>query len=202
MDLIKIYCYTGIPVLTYNMLFYSLTSISQSITSSQNVVKFISEHKICDSEIYKSDLEIHDLPNKLKIVESLIFDVIKRHCKTENEYTETRTNLLNPIVRSDCQDETGNFQLIELNYNHKILDRIDEPVRYALMSTAETICSIHELISNIQDKILKHNDSYLNKFVALCLKKELKEFNKQNLLLDKRLQLLLELLKIYNQKNI
>jgi len=70
------------------------------------------------------------------------------------------------------------------------------------MSTAETIYSINELISKIQEKIMKHNDSYLNKIVALCLKKELKEFNKLNLLLDKRLQLLFELLKIYNQINI
>ena len=104
---------------------------------------------------------------------------------------------MNPVIKSDCQDDTGNFQMIELSNNNKILERINEPVKYALLSTAETIYSINEVIYKIEEKILKHNDSYLNKFVTLCLKTELKEFNKHNLLLDKRLQLLLELLKIY-----
>ena len=202
MDIIKMYYYTGIPVLTCNMLFYSITSLSQSITSSQNVVKFITEQKECDSSIYKNELEISDLPNKLKIVEALIFDIIKKYCKTDEEFYEIKTNIDSPLIKSDNQDETGNFQMIEYKRNFSVLERVAEPIRYALLSTAETVKSINDVITRIQEKIQKYNQSYLNKIVALCLKKELKDFNRYSLLLDKRVFLLLELLKVYSKNNI
>ena len=72
MDLLSMYYYAGIPVITCNMLFYSMSAISSSITSSQNVVKFISEHKDNDVTIFKNELELMDLTMKLKIVETLI----------------------------------------------------------------------------------------------------------------------------------
>ena len=78
MDILKIYYYTSIPLLTCNILFYSITSLSNSITSSQNVFKFIVDHKDCDSIIFKNITTDLDLENKLKIVESLIYDIIKK----------------------------------------------------------------------------------------------------------------------------
>jgi len=199
MDLIRIYCYAGLPILTCNMLFYSITALSTSITSSQNVVKFISEHKDCDSVIFKNELETLDMENKLKIIESLIYDIIKRYCKSKNEFEEFKNNINTPVI-CNKQDDSSQFEMIELTNKISVLERIDEPVRYAILLTSEIVQSINELIIQMHEKILKHKQSYLNKIVSLCLKIELNEFKKKVKLLDIRFTLLLELLKIYLPK--
>jgi hypothetical protein len=199
MDLITLYCYAGVPLLTCNMLFYSITALSTSITSSQNVVKFISEHKDCDSVIFKNELETLDMENKLKIIESLIYDIIKRYCKSKNEFEEFKNNINTPVI-CNKQDDSSQFEMIELTNKISVLERIDEPVRYAILSTSEIVQSINELIIQMHEKILKHKQSYLNKIVSLCLKIELNEFKKKVKLLDIRFPLLLELLKIYLPK--
>lgn len=201
MDLLKIYYYTGIPIITCNILFYSITSLSNSITSSQKIFQFISEHKDCDSVVFKNEIEILDLQNKLKIIESLIFDIIKKHCKTDEEFEQIRTNIKVPVVLYDEYDEYSDdsnyFTMVELNNKFSAFDRIDEPVKYALLSTSETIQKINEILVKIYEKISKHSKSYFNKLVTLCLHSELNELKKQIDILDKRLYLLLEILKIY-----
>lgn len=200
MDLIRIYCYAGVPILTCNMLFYSITALSTSITSSQNVVKFISEHKDCDSVIFKNELDSLDMENKLKIIESLIYDIIKKYCKSKDEFEEFKNNVNTPVM-CNKQDDTSQFEMIELRNKISVLERIDEPVRYAILSTSETVQNINELIIKIHEKILKYKQSYLNKILSLCLTIELNEFKKKVKLLDIRFTLLLELLKIYLPKH-
>lgn len=197
MDLLTIYYYTSVPILTCNMLFYSITALSASITSSQNVVRFISEHKDCDSVIFKNELEILDLENKLKIIESLIFDILQRYCNSKDEFEEIKHNIHTPIIICDKQDDTNQFEMIELTNKITILDRIDEPIRYAILSTSETVQNINEIIFRIHEKILKYKQSYLNKIVTLCLQIELHEFKKKVTILDLRLKLLLNLSQIY-----
>jgi hypothetical protein len=198
MDLLTIYYYAGIPALTCTLLSNSLTALSSSISSSQNIVRFISEHKNCDSIVFKSELETLDLDNKLKIIESLVFNVIKKYCNSNEEFEEIRHNINNhDILTWDKQDESKQFEMIEIKHTSKMFERIDEPVRYALLSTSETVQNINEIIVKIHEKILKHQKSYLNKIVTLCLKVELHDFKKKIQLLDSRVQLLLDLLKIY-----
>ena len=179
MDILKIYYYTSIPILTCNLLFYSITALSTSITSSQNVVKFISEHKDCDSIVFKHELESIDLENKLRIIESLIFDIIKKYCKTKEEFDEIKNNIKSPNITCNYQDETNQFEIIELKNKISVLERIDEPIRYALLSTSDIIQIINNIIIKIYEKIKNHNVSYLNKFVNLSLQNELFEFKKK-----------------------
>ena len=54
MDFLQIYYYTSLPILTCNLLFYSVANLSTSITSSQNVIRFVSEHSYCDSIIFQN----------------------------------------------------------------------------------------------------------------------------------------------------
>ena len=86
-------------------------------------------------------------------------------------------------------------------YKTGIAGYIVKPLKYddyvkKIQKTLE-YWSVNELIIKIHEKILRHDKSYLNKFVALYLQVELQELKKQITLLDKRLQLLLEILKIY-----
>ena len=199
MDLLRLYCYTGIPILTCNILFYSITALSTSITSSQKVIEFISEHKDCDSILFKNEMEILDIQNKLEIIEALIFDIIKRHWKTDEEFENIKTNIKTPSIICDeiNEDNSSNFMMIELNTNNSAFERMDNPVKYSLLSTSETIQKINDILIKIYEKIRKHSNSYFNKLVTLCLHKELNELKKQINILDKRLYLLFEILKIY-----
>jgi hypothetical protein len=194
MDMLKIYYYTSIPLVTCNMLFYSISTLSTSITSSQNVVKFISQHKDCDSVLFQNEMEINDITNKLKIVESLVFDILRKYCDNKEEFEQFKGDLIAPALLNEEQDYT----MIELKMvNKNILERIDEPIRYALLSTAEIMQQLHNTLINCNNKINHYKQSYVKNIMSLSLQKELNDFKKQSDLLDKRLNLLLELLKIY-----
>jgi hypothetical protein len=198
MDILKIYYYTGIPLVTCNMLFYSISALSTSITSSQNVVKFISENKDCDSILFQNEIETNDITNKLKIVESLVFDILKKYSNNKKEFEEFKSNLITPAIFNEDQDETKEFTIIELKlYNKNILERIDEPIRYALLSTTEITQQLNNTLINCNNKINNYKQSYVKNIISLNLQKELNDFKKQINILDKRFNLLLELLKIY-----
>jgi len=65
-----------------------MSTLSASITNSQNVVKFIYEHKDCDSIIFTKELNNLDLINKLKLIEMIFIDIIKKHSNNEEEYIQ------------------------------------------------------------------------------------------------------------------
>lgn len=197
MDIIRLYYYTSVPLLTCNMLFYSITSLSASISSSQNVVKFIAEHKDCDSVIFKNEIVDTDLENKLRIVESLIYDIIKKYSKNADEFERTKKDIQQPLITDTNLIENNEFALVEMNSPTTVLERIDEPIKLALISTSETVQSINTLLMEMRDKINNHNKSYIKTILALSLQTELKNLNRQVKILDSRLHLLLELLKVY-----
>jgi hypothetical protein len=197
MDIIRLYYYTSVPLLTCNMLFYSITSISASISSSQNVIKFISENKDCDSIIFKNEIADIDLENKLRIIESLIYDIIKKFCNNNEEFERTKKDIQQPQIIDSITLENNEFALVEIKPPTTVLERIDEPIKLALISTSETMQNINTLITEMRDKINNHNKSYMKNFLALSLQIELKNLHKQVKILDSRLHLLLELLKIY-----
>ena len=203
MDLFQLYYLAGVPLLTYNMLFYSITSLSTSITSSQNVFKFIYEHKESDYTVYINEIETMDLHNKLRIIYSLILNILEKYCNDHNEFELLLDEIKNPtILTNEMEDyddlnKTQGFSMVEIKSKSKILDLIDKPILYAVMSTFETVEHIYKTLYKIQEKIIQHKKSYLKIFVSICLKNELLALKKYSILLDNRLQLLLELLKIF-----
>jgi len=169
-------------------------TLSNSITSSQNVLRFISDNKDCDSVIFNNELTVLDIENKLRIINSLIFDVIKRYCVSQEEYSQIQKDIKNPVFETG--NETCDFELIDFNTHQTIIERINEPVRYALLSTSEIVQKIYNTIHTTNMKIIKHKQNYVKLF-RLCLKNEIVHLTKQSMLLDSRLSMLFELLKIY-----
>ena len=133
MDIIRLYYYTSVPLLTCNMLFYSITSISASISSSQNVIKFISENKDCDSIIFKNEIADIDLENKLRIIESLIYDIIKKFCNNNEEFERAKKDIQQPQIIDSISLENNEFALVEIKSPTTVLERIDEPIKIALI---------------------------------------------------------------------
>ena len=196
-----LYYYAGIPIAS-NLLFYSITSLSTSISSSQNVVKFITEHKDCDSVIFKNEIYEIDLENKLIIVESLVYDIIRKFSVDKEEFEKTKQEIKNPIITDSEKIENPEkngfeFAVIEVRNKSSVLDRIDEPIKLSLISTAETVQQIEGILVDIRSKIKKHMNSYIKNFVSLSLKQELTKLHKHIKILDSRIHMLFELLKIY-----
>lgn len=206
MDLIKFYMYTGVPLITCNMLFYSVSALSTSITSSQNVVKFIAEHKKTDIMQFKDELDNQDLTNKLNITRALIFDILKRYCNTKDEYEKVVTSITSKDEYIDCKqvdtlNKDNEFMMIELTNNISIFNRIDEPIKLALLSTCETVQELNSIIETVRDKIISHEQSYLNKIVSLSLQNELTNVKKLSNILTIRMNILFDILKIYYSNN-
>ena len=188
---------TCIPILTCNIIFYSLMTLSNSISSSQKVLRFISDNKDCDSVVFNNEIIVLDIENKLRIINCLIFDVIKKYCISDEEYDQFQEDIKNPMVENGFLDETSDFEFIDFKTHQTIIERINEPLWYALLSTSETVQKIYNIIHIANVKIIKHKQNYVKKIFRLCLKNEIAGLNKHSAVLELRLSMLFELLKIY-----
>ena len=197
MNMFQLYYYASIPLAT-NLLFYSVTSLSTSISSSQNVVKFITEHKDCDSVVFKNEVSDMDLENKLQILETLVYDIIRKYSLNKEEFERSKKEIQHPESYINAySDKEHTFEIIELKNQSTVLERIDEPLKIALISSAETLQKINGILVEIRKRIELHNKSYIKSFISLSLKSELSQLHKQIKILDTRTHMLFELLKIY-----
>jgi hypothetical protein len=187
MNINNLYYFTNLPILTCNILFFCITSLSTYITSSKNIFTFIYEHKDSDLVIYKNEIEKLDLENKLKIVHSLISNILVKY-----------NILLNEILSSShfISEEEG-FSMIEMKSEKSNLNKIEEPLLLSLMSTFEIIEKIYIIMNQIKEKIMYYQKSYIKNIITLCLKNEIITLKKYSDIFDIRLLMLFELIKIY-----
>jgi hypothetical protein len=190
------YYYAGTPILMCNLLFYSITTLSNSISSSQNVFKFISEHVESDYIIFKETVEQLDLENKLKILNEFIFEVLKKYCKTQEKYE----NLKKQIFDEFTLDKNEDFIIINSqNINLCELNDIPQSLQMSLISLCESIYNILNLIKIIHEKIIKYKNSYIKSLVALKLKSEMHKLNNLCKILDIRSKLFFDLVDFYKK---
>ena len=200
MDLFAIYYYAGTPLLMCNLLFYSITTLSNSISSSQNVFKFISETAEPDYLIFKETIDHLDLMNKIDILKLFINDVIKLFCKTEEKEKE-KENLQILFNEELIYEHLEHDDFVTINKNTNILTEMPESLKMALISLCETIYNISNLISKIQQKISSHKQSYIKSIVNLKLKNEIHGLNNLCKILDVRSKLFFDLTNIHLVKN-
>lgn len=194
MEFFKLY-YITIPLLSYNLC-YTMTTLSNSITSSKNIVNFFIETKETDIVLFKNHLEEIDLKTKIKIIESLIYDIIKKY-GNEKPKVELRN-----LISADCElDDDNNFYLVEIKSNNEYFKNIDEPVLYSLMSTCEVIYHLNDNLNKINEKIMTYEKSYFKNIVVLKLQPELSNIIRYSKILDLRLNLLFDILKVYSPIN-
>lgn len=182
-----------IPFLTYNAIFYSVTSLSTSITSTQNIFNFIIQHKDSDYEIYQHQLETTDLHNKLNIVSSIIKDILKKYITNSNEIEE----ILHPDYEIEQKDE---FSMVNLIKKTSIDLQVPEPVKLALLSCLEVIIKINNLLEKIQIKIINHQKIFLKNFIKINIMLEINKIISFTHIFNSRLQILFEVLKIYKNE--
>jgi hypothetical protein len=200
-----------VPFMAYNAIFYSITSLSTSITSTQNIFKFIVEHKDSDYVIWQHQLESTDLHNKLQITSSLIKDIIRNHCHknnvSQNEVESIINELTNPKYKMEDEDneeeknlsdkDNTEFTMIELVRKTSIEITVPEPVKISLLSTLETINKINNILEKIHLKINQHQKSYFKSIVKINIYDEINKIISLTKIFNERLNMLFNLLKIY-----
>lgn len=196
MELLNLY-YITVPLLSYNLC-YTMTTVSNSITSSKNIMNFFIETKETDLNIFRHHLEEVDLKTKLKIIESLICDIVN---KNNNNIEERKIDLKN-LITTECElDNDSNFYLVEVKNNNDYFKNIAEPVLYSLISTCEVIYHINNNLQKINERIMNYEKSYVKNIMVLKLQPELGHIIRYSKILDIRLNLLFDILKVYSSVN-
>jgi hypothetical protein len=194
MEFYKLY-YITIPLLSYTM-----TILSSSMTTSKNILSFLIETKETDIVLFKNHLEKVDLKTKIMIMESLIYDIIRKNSDDKNILEKLKLEIANLFI-TDYELDNDNFYLIDIKNNNEYLKNIAEPVLYSLISTCEVIYHINDNLYKINEKIITHKKSYLKNIIVLKLQPELSNIIRYSQMLDLRLNLLFDILKIYSPIN-
>ena len=179
-----------IPIFTYNAILYSLTTISASITSTQNIFKFITEHKESDYIIWQRQLETTDLYNKLNITSALIKEIIRKNIQDDAD--KVIQELSNPLIEITEQND---YSLVELQKS--IFDfKIPEYIKLSLLSLIEVINKLNHILEKIHDKIIKHQKFFLKQLFTINIHDDVQHVISLTKLFNNRLNLLFELLKV------
>ena len=200
------------PIMACNALFYSITSISTSITSTQNIFKFIVEHKDSDYVIWQHQLETTDLYNKLEITSALLKDIIKKHSyiKDKNENKTITTcemdnlidEIINPKFDIEKNSENAEYSVIEMVRKTSIEINVPEPIKISLLSLLDVINKINNVLEKIYRKIAEHQKIYFKNMFKIDIHNEINKILFLTNLFNSRLTILFELLKIYKDKII
>jgi len=200
MEILNLYLHTGIPLLTINLLFYSITTLSTSITSSQNVFKFVYETTDSEYSIYKKQIESTDLELKLKIVKGLVWDVLRAYSQNSNEFTLLVEEITNPNIITNTTINLD-YELVDIKTSKtSVFTKIPEPVKISLNAIAILVQKINVLLIQISNKIKAHEALYFKSMRTFCLKNEIAELKVETELLNSRLDLLFKLVQVYGIK--
>ena len=185
---------TLIPIITYEIVQTCITSLSSTIISSYNLYNFIIHNTSTDYQIYQKQITSTDLSNKLIIISSLIKDIIKKYYSNDNI-----DNIINSYKDSIQIDFLQNeeFNIITHIKNNNIIAELPEPLKLALSSTLEIIDNINITLEQIHNKMKMYTDSYSKYVLKLNIKNEVDKLIILDNIFEKRISLLLELVKIY-----
>lgn len=168
-----------------NALLYSIVSFSTYISSTQNIFRFIVDHKDSDYAVFQHQLESTDLTNKLQITNALIKDIIQKYEKVSFDND-------NPLLVTD-KGEDGTMIDIE----QWQLSKVPTPIQISMMSTIEVTNKIHTLLETIQHKIKVHQASYIRSIIKINIGLDIHKLIALTNIFNQRLKLLIHLLAIY-----
>ncbi len=162
---------------------YSIVSFSTYISSTQNIFRFIVDHKDSDYAVFQHQIESTDLTNKLQITNALIKDIIQKYEKVSID---------NPLI---ITDKGGDGTMIDIE--HLKLDKIPVPIQISIMSTIEVTNKIHTLLETIQHKVKTHQSSYIRSIIKINIGLDIGKLIALTNIFNQRLDLLMRLLDIY-----
>ena len=191
-----------IPIITCNAIFYSLTAISTSITSTQNIFKFIIDNKESDYIKWQRQLEATDLYNKLHITYALIKEIIKNNSSIEDvdKVMQELTNSKFKII--DYNDYLLiEFQKTVVDINIPAFAGMPEYIKLSLFSLLDVINKLNNILEKIHYKIIKHQKILFKNFFTININDDIQYVISLTNLFNNRLNLLFDLLKVAKTLN-
>lgn len=186
-------------IVTNEIIFKCVTSLSSTILSSYNFYNFIVTNASNDYLDYQKEITSTDLANKLLIASSLIKDIIKKHhfdSVDKNIPIEKIIEAYKEQLKIEILEEEG-FDIISHIQNNSIIADVPEPVKISLNSTLEIIDKINIILEQIHTKIKSYSNSYTKYVTKLNIKQEVEKLISLDLVFEKRLRLLFEIVLIY-----
>jgi len=168
-----------------NALLYSIVSFSTYISSTQNIFRFIVDHKDSDYAVFQHQLESTDLTNKLQITNALIKDIIQRYEKVSFAND-------NPLIITEKGDDGTMIDIEQWQ-----LSKVPSPIQISMISTIEVTNKIHTLLETIQHKIKVHQSSYIRSIIKINIGLDINKLIALTNIFNQRLKLLMHLLAIY-----
>lgn len=188
-------------LITQDIIIKCVSSLTTSVISSYNLYNIIITQSISHSDYqnYQNQITSTDLANKLLLASSIVKDIIKKyHYKTDpNISIEKIIELYKDELKIEFVDKED-FNMITHINNNNIISDVPEPVKLSLNSTLEIIDKINDILNKIHGKIKNYSFSYLKYVSKLNLSEETEQLINLDKIFDKRLGLLLEILKIYS----
>lgn len=186
-----------------DIIFYTITTISTSIISIQNINNFIVNHKDNDYIVFHNLLEKIDLLHNLHLTNVLIKDIIKSH--TDDKHKSKLNTLFDNIDTYNEQlldDDTyvSDYNIIARNNEmNDICVDLPEPVKLSIATTLEIIHKINTVFEKIQKKIINYKNSFL-KIYKLNIASEMAQISLYNDIFHSRLELMIKTIGIYQNK--
>jgi hypothetical protein len=192
-----------VTTFTNDILMRTLTNITTSIVSGHSLFVWFIDYKNSNYNIYKNELKVSDLHNKLLIVSALIKDIFQKYYKNV-DFLEQK-----PLDQTLGQKTLGkgvkgkeDFEFIDLDKEHNLehdllsndFSEIPKSIRLALLSTLDIITILNNEINKIHSKIHNHHQRWLSYIYSIKIQEEMDTILEHNQIFDKRLTLLFQIL--------
>jgi hypothetical protein len=173
----------------------TLTNITTSLISTHSLFVWFVDYKNNDYNIYKKEIKLTDLHNKLLIVSALIKDIIKKYYLKNDENIDF---IIQTFINETTDKMTkDNFILIDYDEKINIFSEIPECIKLALVSTLEIITILNNEINKIHNKIHNHHKRWISYVYSIKIQQEMDTILEHNIIFDKRLNLLFKILNSY-----
>jgi hypothetical protein len=185
----------------------TLTNITTSIVSGHSLFVWFIDYKNSNYNIYKNELKVSDLHNKLLIVSALIKDIFQKYYKNV-DFLEQKP-LQNTLDKKDLGKGVKgkeDFEFIDLDKEHNLehdllsneFSEIPKSIRLALLSTLEIITILNNEINKIHSKIHNHHKKWLSYIYSIKIQEEMDTILEHSQIFDKRLTLLFQILSTFS----
>ena len=181
-----------ITTITNDILMRTVTNITTSIVSTHSLFVWFVDYKNSDYNVYKKEINVSDLHNKLLIISALIKDIIKKYYFKKEENID---DIIQLFIEKDIT--VDNFMLVDYDTKLNIFTEIPTYVRLALISTLEIITILNNEILKIHIKIHDHNKKWLSYIYSIKIEQEMNIILEHNIIFEKRLDLLFKILNAY-----
>ena len=187
-----------------NLLFPNISKniimhLTSTIMSSHTVFNYIIGHKEDEFLVLQNELLVSDINNKLIIITSLIKNIFNNNNITNiDELIKHYKKPLVELIDIQNDDDLSIVNYKDLPFAPEINNlTIAEPIKIAINSTLDIIEKINEVLYSIHNKIVTYKKSYTKYISRINVHNELQQIKTLDIIFDKRLKILLDLLLIY-----